>query len=819
VAAGFEWFVAWRYLRARGRTPSPVPLLVGLAFLAAAGGLFALAAHEPIRPILRFGVVAEFRRLFIEIGVVLAAVALFGVVLGGQALARSFVPDTLTRPTPAQRWRIGAVLFAGLVIVVAGVGLVLVARYDLTPQPGTWAEAEARTAELAGKIGVGVLIASGLSTLVGLMWWFEAGEARAAAAMRAWLGGAFVLVIAGGAIVLVGARPESLGRLAGQLTVHDFRQVHSMTGVACVVLGGLITVFSSFFLLQSIFTTISTFGVFLGTWALCIALSVMNGFEVDLRQKILGSNAHVLISKDDGAFTEWREVEARLDDIPGIVAHTPYVSSEVVIAVNSNSAGVVIKGIDPRSVGKVTDLERNLQKGSKLANLWPLADDGGPIEYRSGGDAGPIPSVDLNDAGQNEPNDAGVDLAPPDFSGGLEGEGGAERGGEAGEPGDASEAGDAGAVGDEGPDRAPRDFSGGGADPTGADRLVAGGAELHDGDEAGDDEAGDDEPGDEATGAGTDAGPRGKFGGLFGRDRFLAHDDSLLDLAVGAPTVIGPRGPRDALERPLDPRIAALDGLFVGRELAKNLHLYIGQEVQVVSPLGQDTPSGQVPRVRSFRVAGIFYSGMYEYDTKFAYVSLPALQSFLSLGDEVTGIEIKVNDHDRTEPALRALGERLGPTYKVQDWKEINRSLFSALKLEKIAMFLVLTIIILVASFSIISNLIMVVVEKGREIAILKAQGASDGGVMRTFMIEGLYIGIMGTFVGVILGFVSCWALDRFGLPLDPDVYYIDRLPVATDPIAYVLVTVAGIAISFVATIYPSYLAARMRPVDGLRYE
>jgi lipoprotein-releasing system permease protein len=289
-----------------------------------------------------------------------------------------------------------------------------------------------------------------------------------------------------------------------------------------------------------------------------------------------------------------------------------------------------------------------------------------------------------------------------------------------------------------------------------------------------------------------------------------------MDLGLGQATIVESSKPR---ERPLDPRIAELDGILVGRECAKNLHLYVGQEVQVVSPLGQDTPAGQIPRVRNFRVAGIFYSGMYEYDTKYAYVTLPALQSFLSLGDEVDGIEIKIRDHDDTRPAVLALQKELGPQYRVQDWKEINRNLFSALKLEKIAMFLVLTIIILVASFSIVSNLIMVVVEKAKEIAILKALGASDWGVMRIFMIEGSYIGALGTAFGISLGVATCVALERFGLPLDSEVYYIDRLPVSMDGVAIALVAFAGLAISFIATIYPSYVAAKLRPVDGLRYE
>jgi lipoprotein-releasing system permease protein len=271
--------------------------------------------------------------------------------------------------------------------------------------------------------------------------------------------------------------------------------------------------------------------------------------------------------------------------------------------------------------------------------------------------------------------------------------------------------------------------------------------------------------------------------------------------------------------RPLkpDPRVQGLDGIVVGRELAKNLRLYEGMEVDVISPLGKVTPAGEVPRTRSFRVAGVFFTGMYEYDARIVYVSIPALQSFLGLGDEVTGIEIKVSDMDETDRLLAAVRGKLGPEYRVKDWKELNRGLFSALKIEQIGMFIVLVIIIIVAAFSIVSNLIMVVVEKAREIAILKSMGSSDGSVMRVFIAEGLYIGILGTLFGLVVGLAACWALDYFGLPLDSEVYYIDRLPVAVQPLNIVLIAFAGVAISIVATLYPAWIGARLNPVDGLR--
>jgi lipoprotein-releasing system permease protein len=168
---------------------------------------------------------------------------------------------------------------------------------------------------------------------------------------------------------------------------------------------------------------------------------------------------------------------------------------------------------------------------------------------------------------------------------------------------------------------------------------------------------------------------------------------------------------------------------------------------------------------------------------------------------------------------MRGLRERLGPSYRVQDWKDLNRSLFSALKLEKIAMFLVLAIIILVASFSIVGNLIMVVIEKAKEISILKTLGAGDPGVMKIFVVQGFFIGLVGTLIGVSVGLLVCWIGIHYGLPLDPDVYYIDRLPIHVEASAVAAVAAAGILISVVATLYPAYIAARMQIVKGLRYE
>jgi lipoprotein-releasing system permease protein len=210
---------------------------------------------------------------------------------------------------------------------------------------------------------------------------------------------------------------------------------------------------------------------------------------------------------------------------------------------------------------------------------------------------------------------------------------------------------------------------------------------------------------------------------------------------------------------------------------------------------------------------------MYEYDLKYVYVPLDALQEFLDLGDAVDGIEVRLDDPNATDDVGAAIQKAIGPGYTVRDWKELNRNLFSALKLEKIAMFLVLAITILVASFSIIGNLIMVVVEKAKEIALLKTLGAGDRGVMLLFVTQGFFIGLIGTALGVAGGLGLCWAASTWGLPLNPDVYYIDQLPIHVEPGSVMAIAAAGIVISVGATLYPAFVAARLRPAQGLRHD
>ncbi|MBZ0115367.1 MAG: ABC transporter permease, partial [Sandaracinaceae bacterium] len=237
-------------------------------------------------------------------------------------------------------------------------------------------------------------------------------------------------------------------------------------------------------------------------------------------------------------------------------------------------------------------------------------------------------------------------------------------------------------------------------------------------------------------------------------------------------------------------------------------------------PLGELGPAGPMPKTRPFRVAGIFYSGMYEYDMKLAYTTLDAAQRFLNTGEGISGIEIKVDDVDRAEDRALGIASAIArPELRVRGWQEVNRNLFGALALEKLAMFITLGIAILVASFCIVGTLTLMVQEKGREVGILKAMGARSGQIVAVFMLQGLMIGVLGAMIGLGLGYVACFAAEHFGvIPMNPEVYYIDRLPVHIDPVEFSLVGVASVAIALLATIYPAILGSRLQPVDALRY-
>jgi lipoprotein-releasing system permease protein len=267
---------------------------------------------------------------------------------------------------------------------------------------------------------------------------------------------------------------------------------------------------------------------------------------------------------------------------------------------------------------------------------------------------------------------------------------------------------------------------------------------------------------------------------------------------------------------------------MIGRELSRNLDLYVGDTLNVVSPMGNMTPLGMVPKIKKFRVAALFNTGMYEYDSTLAYVSLSEAQEFLGMGDTVTGVQLKVADVYRTGELVKELNSRLGPGFHARDWMQMNKNILFALKTEKMVMFIILTLIVLVAAFGIASTLFMIVMEKTKDIAILKSMGASGRSIMKIFVLEGLIIGITGTFAGMAGGLLIACNLQRIvdviqrltGFELfSKDVYYLDHFPSRVVPGDVALICLTAIIISLLATLYPAWQASRLPPAEALRYE
>ncbi len=263
-----------------------------------------------------------------------------------------------------------------------------------------------------------------------------------------------------------------------------------------------------------------------------------------------------------------------------------------------------------------------------------------------------------------------------------------------------------------------------------------------------------------------------------------------------------------------------MPGIIIGAELLRTLGLFVGDVVDMISPVGEVGPLGVIPKMKKFRVVGFFEAGMYEYDSSLAFIDISNAQDFFNYDKAVTGVEVKVDNIDHAGKIANAIEKSLSPPYYARDWIEMNRNLFSALKLEKWVMFIILTLIILVASFNIVSSLIMIVIEKGREIAILKTIGATDRGIMAIFIIHGLIIGIAGTAAGLLGGYGLCMLLKTYKfVNLPGDVYYLSYLPVKMSLFDFTIVPAAAIIISLLATIYPSMQAAKLDPVESLRYE
>jgi len=386
-----------------------------------------------------------------------------------------------------------------------------------------------------------------------------------------------------------------------------------------------------------VITVISVLSVMVGVMSLIVVLSVMNGFRDDLMSKILGVNSHVLVLNYGGAFKDYEKVRKKVEEVEDVLASTPFIYSQGMINSSGNVSMAVIRGLDPRSVVNVLDIESMIKKGS-LASIGGSAD--------------------------------------------------------------------------------------------------------------------------------------------------------------------------------------GLPGIIIGNELSRKVKAHLGDTLIVVSPEGKSTPSGRVPKTKKYRVDAIFDSGMYDYDASMAFISLKESQDLLELGDRVTGLEIKVRDVYKADAVARAIQEKLGYPYWTRDWKLTNRNLFAMLSLQKTTLFVILSMIVLVGALSIIGTLVMVVMEKKKDIAILRAMGTSARSIMSIFIFQGVFVGIVGTLSGLLSGLGICFLLEKYQfITLPADVYYISALSVQIEFVDIFFVALSALIICFFASLYPSWRASRLNPVDAIRYE
>ncbi|MCB1020315.1 MAG: ABC transporter permease [Bryobacterales bacterium] len=264
----------------------------------------------------------------------------------------------------------------------------------------------------------------------------------------------------------------------------------------------------------------------------------------------------------------------------------------------------------------------------------------------------------------------------------------------------------------------------------------------------------------------------------------------------------------------------AMPGIIIGRRLADYVGARLQTEVSLINPQGESTPFGNMPVRKRFRVVGIFNSGFFEYDNSWVYTTLESAQQTLAIEDVINAIEVRLDDIDQAPAVAEVLREEAGPKYDALTWFERNRTVFNALQMEKLVTAIAIGLIMLVAALNILTSLVMMVMEKNKDIAILKSMGAGRAQIRRIFMWQGLVIGVTGTLAGLVLGHFLAWVCDKYHLlPLEPEVYGLEYVPFAPHLWDGVVVALAALAISYLITIYPSSSAARVAPVEVLRYE
>lgn len=539
----------------------------------------------------------------------------------------------------------------------------------------------------------------------------------------------------------------------------------------------------------SVGTLFAMLGVALGVAALAIVMSVTGGFQEQFREKVLGVNAHVIVLKYAVHFRDYRDVMKKVEQVPGVVAVAPFVINPMMVTRGDRTAtGVLLKGVDPDQMPKVLDLPRHIVEGSLEGMRKPGAKPPEPPRDAFPAPSSSGPTINFRDTTP----DAGTRLSLHEA---IE-----QRIAE---------------------DKAKDALAGLDAGTTDIATLIATGA------------AGDI--------AKQQTAPAPAPTAKDPLDAILEAPPLAAD--AGAPVALLPAGEvtpeggykselpaDDVLPENIDPdpcrspqQIAALPGVVIGKSLAKRLGVGLGDCLQITSPqigMSFGASGARPPIAKQFRVIAIFEAGFDQYDSKLVYTDLYEAQAFYEQGDSVTGVEAKVDDIEKAADIGKQVDKLLSNgVYHTMDWRELNHGLFTALLIQQIAMSVVLTLIIVVAAFTVIATLIMVVLDKKKEIGLLKALGASDDAILRVFLYQGGIIGLVGTALGLVFGWVSCKFLLAYGFPLDPKVYFISKLPVNVRPTEFIITGVVAILICLVATIFPALYAARLRPSDALRAE
>jgi lipoprotein-releasing system permease protein len=506
-------------------------------------------------------------------------------------------------------------------------------------------------------------------------------------------------------------------------------------------------------------------------------MSVTSGFLSQFREKVLGVNAHVLVLKYSSDFREYRDVMAMMRDVPGVVGVAPFTINPMMVTHGDKTAtGVLLKGVDPELMPTVLDLPMHV----KVGKIEGLRRDGAKPPARPerapSFSVSPMPSatgrLDEIPDGGIERDDAGRNLT---LLHAIE-----EQIKEDEKRAEKMALADAGTVAsDGGPHK-------------GKTESKEANVETEE-----------------------EAPAKDALVGSAVPDGGYASKLPDLDESNDLPEDIDP----DPCTTPAS--VAKMPGLVVGTTLAKNIELKVGDCVQVTSPtIGYSFSAGAIrpPVAKQFRIIAIFEAGFDQYDSKLVYSDIYEAQAFYDQGDSVTGVEMKVSDIDHAWKTALLVHQKLGSNlYHTMDWEELNHGLFTALRIQKVGMSLVLAVIILVAAFTVIATLIMLVLQKKKEISVLKAMGATNTAILKVFLYQGGLIGALGTAAGLGLGLLVCKGLLVYGFPLDPKVYFISRLPVEVSYIDFITTSVIAMVICLLATIVPALYAAGIRPADGVR--